>query len=287
MPTKVSDLTNDEGYITSEDVPTKVSELTNDEGFLIQESIAPKFSTSESYSVGDKCTYEGRLYECKLNVGPSPVWIPNAWEAKNVFDLTPEGSSGSCATRKVVTLQPVSSGNDRNFYPENSAVNIVNVNSDLVVDGISVWIIQPNGESQDGVPVSRCYDIVFVNSSTKSISVSSTGNLYNSAGESVTLISHSGKSTSYTITEYDRSNARFIVTGANDAESSAMRDEIERALDKILQEGGYIQPTGPAVTYLYDEEDEKYHKIMPVRDPETNQMNIGIEETGVNSPWNA
>lgn len=34
VPTKVSDLTNDAGYITSADVPTKVSELTNDEGFI-------------------------------------------------------------------------------------------------------------------------------------------------------------------------------------------------------------------------------------------------------------
>lgn len=34
IPTKTSDLTNDDGFITSADLPTKVSDLTNDSGFI-------------------------------------------------------------------------------------------------------------------------------------------------------------------------------------------------------------------------------------------------------------
>lgn len=34
VPTKTSDLTNDSGFITSADVPTKTSDLTNDSGFI-------------------------------------------------------------------------------------------------------------------------------------------------------------------------------------------------------------------------------------------------------------
>jgi hypothetical protein len=34
IPTKVSDLTNDSGYITSSSLPTKVSDLDNDSGFI-------------------------------------------------------------------------------------------------------------------------------------------------------------------------------------------------------------------------------------------------------------
>ena len=39
MPTKVSDLTNDTGFITSSAVPTKVSELTNDSNFITTNSV--------------------------------------------------------------------------------------------------------------------------------------------------------------------------------------------------------------------------------------------------------
>lgn len=34
LPTNVSELTNDSGYITSAALPTNVSELTNDEGYI-------------------------------------------------------------------------------------------------------------------------------------------------------------------------------------------------------------------------------------------------------------
>ena len=39
IPKKVSALTNDAGYITSEDIPTKTSELDNDSGFITEEDI--------------------------------------------------------------------------------------------------------------------------------------------------------------------------------------------------------------------------------------------------------
>ena len=38
IPEKVSDLTNDAGYITSAALPTKVSDLTNDSGYITNET---------------------------------------------------------------------------------------------------------------------------------------------------------------------------------------------------------------------------------------------------------
>lgn len=39
IPTKVSDLTNDSGFITEADIPTKTSDLTNDSGFITSASV--------------------------------------------------------------------------------------------------------------------------------------------------------------------------------------------------------------------------------------------------------
>lgn len=44
VPTKVSDLTNDSGYITSSALPTKVSDLTNDSGFITASAIPTNVS---------------------------------------------------------------------------------------------------------------------------------------------------------------------------------------------------------------------------------------------------
>ena len=44
IPTKVSDLSNDVGYITDADVPEKTSDLTNDAGFITNEDVPTKTS---------------------------------------------------------------------------------------------------------------------------------------------------------------------------------------------------------------------------------------------------
>lgn len=41
LPTKTSQLQNDTGYVTQEDVPTKTSQLENDSGFITDASIPP------------------------------------------------------------------------------------------------------------------------------------------------------------------------------------------------------------------------------------------------------
>ena len=47
-PTKVSELTNDRGFVTQSSVPTKVSELANDRGFVTQASVPTKISQLEN-----------------------------------------------------------------------------------------------------------------------------------------------------------------------------------------------------------------------------------------------
>lgn len=51
IPSKVSDLTNDSGFITSSSLPTKVSDLQNDTGFITSSSLPTK--TSDLTNDGD------------------------------------------------------------------------------------------------------------------------------------------------------------------------------------------------------------------------------------------
>lgn len=53
LPTDLSDLNNDEGFITSEDVPTKVSELTNDSGYATTTQVATAKSEAISTASSD------------------------------------------------------------------------------------------------------------------------------------------------------------------------------------------------------------------------------------------
>lgn len=59
LPTKVSDLTNDSGYITSSALPTKVSDLTNDSGYLTSYTETGNIEFDTSASTG---TTDGDLY---------------------------------------------------------------------------------------------------------------------------------------------------------------------------------------------------------------------------------
>jgi hypothetical protein len=50
IPSKTSDLQNDSGYITSASVPTKVSELTNDSGYITSSALPTKVSDLQNDS---------------------------------------------------------------------------------------------------------------------------------------------------------------------------------------------------------------------------------------------
>ena len=47
IPSKLSELTNDSGFITNSDIPTNVSELTNDAGFITALDVNVPTKTSE------------------------------------------------------------------------------------------------------------------------------------------------------------------------------------------------------------------------------------------------
>lgn len=65
IPTKVSELSNDNGYITSEGVPTKLSELTNDSGYITSSGVPTKISQLDNDS--GYTTNTGTITGIKMN----------------------------------------------------------------------------------------------------------------------------------------------------------------------------------------------------------------------------
>jgi len=63
LPTNVSDLVNDAGYVTSSDLPTKTSDLTNDSGFITSSDIPKKIwygtCTDEANTIVKRVTCSG------------------------------------------------------------------------------------------------------------------------------------------------------------------------------------------------------------------------------------
>ncbi len=75
IPSKVSELQNDAGYLTAEDL----SGIEPYSGFLDQKTIEDPYDQSRGYEVGEKCTYGGRLYECAETVLSGEPFDPESW----------------------------------------------------------------------------------------------------------------------------------------------------------------------------------------------------------------
>lgn len=71
LPTKVSDLTNDTGFITSSSLPTKVSDLQNDSGFITSSSLPTK--TSDLQNDGDGTNAFVKTNDSRLTDARTPV----------------------------------------------------------------------------------------------------------------------------------------------------------------------------------------------------------------------
>ena len=60
-------------------IPTKVSDLTNDSGYIGGDVVADEYSTSSTYAVGDYCLYDGDLYRCTTAITTAEAWNSAHW----------------------------------------------------------------------------------------------------------------------------------------------------------------------------------------------------------------
>ena len=94
IPSKVSDLTNDSGFITSSSLPTKVSDLQNDTGFITSSSLPTK--TSDLTNDGDGTNVFIKNNDSRLTDSRTPTSHTHG-------NLTNDGKVGSTANYFVYT----------------------------------------------------------------------------------------------------------------------------------------------------------------------------------------
>ena len=53
---------------------------------VVTDAIASEYSTSKTYSVGDVCTHDGKLYECIVDIPTAEGWTSAHWKVSNLGD---------------------------------------------------------------------------------------------------------------------------------------------------------------------------------------------------------
>lgn len=88
VPTKVSDLTNDSGFITSSSVPTKTSDITNDSGFITTavNDLVNYYLKSETYSKTEVDSIASAIKNSRFEVVST---LPSSDIETNVIYLVP------------------------------------------------------------------------------------------------------------------------------------------------------------------------------------------------------
>lgn len=96
IPSKTSDLTNDSGFITKNDIPGKLSEFENDSGYVKGEAVDPEYDTSESgYAVGDTCSRGGKFYICTSAVSQGDEWNAEKWRETTLKEIVAAWATGT------------------------------------------------------------------------------------------------------------------------------------------------------------------------------------------------
>lgn len=94
IPTQVSALENDAGYITEAALPTKVSDLANDAHYVAASVLDGAYDTTEhGYAVGDTCTHDAQFYVCVRAVAVGAEWNPDDWSEKTLKELVASWSN--------------------------------------------------------------------------------------------------------------------------------------------------------------------------------------------------
>ena len=263
-------------------IPTKVSELENDSGYVTGDVVDRGFDTSAGgYSEGDTCTRGGKVYICVSDVAQGAEWDDADWEETTVKSAILSGTVDAQSLPYRVRNLAASRSDDPSVVQFALYDRSVNVVSATVGDNGSVKLALPSrrGASSDGSIPSRDFYVVFRLSAGKAVDVAVTGaSLVDYAGGAVSMSAPASGTAVYRLTEMATTGNVFLATGYPDPAYVAVK-ELERALDDLLADGG-AAGYEPGL-YIEDETSGLYHKITAVTDPETGEVNIGIEQEGV------
>lgn len=295
IPSKTSSLTNDSGFITSEDIPSNVSAFSNDAGYLPGSSLVKPYDTSErGYAAGDKCSKDGKLYICTAAVAQGDEWDEDDWREADLDEIVEAASiqahpdwdeddpeapafikNKPNIRYKVENLLSTDSG-DNTVVLFNLKDRTVNVITATISDNKTIQLGLP---ASAGIGNARDFYVVLSVASEDGVAVSMpTASLEDYAGGDVSLNAPAGQVVTYRFVESATEGRVFTVYGVVDPAYVKVM-EIERALDAILADSGVV-PFVPGV-FIPNKGDGKYYRILAVTDEETGEVNIGVDQEGV------
>lgn len=294
IPSKTSSLTNDSGFITSEDIPSNVSAFSNDAGYLPGSSLVKPYDTSESgYSAGDKCSKDGKLYICTSAVQQGAEWNAEDWREADLDEIVAAASiqahpdwneedpedpafikNKPNIRYKVENLLSTASG-DNTVVLFNLKDRTVNVITATISDNKTIKLGLP---ASSGTGNARDFYVVLNVTSDEGVAVTMTASLKDYAGGDVSLNAPAGQVVTYRFVESATEGRVFTVYGVADPAYVAIK-EIERALDAILADGGAA--TFIPGIFIPNEGDGKFYRLLAVTDEETGEVNIGVDQEGV------
>ena len=76
----------------------------------VADAIAAEYSTSKTYSVGDVCTYDGKLYECIVDIPTAEGWTLAHWKVSNLGDVASDLNRQLSDVHQVVTVTLTAAG---------------------------------------------------------------------------------------------------------------------------------------------------------------------------------
>lgn len=292
--TKTSQLTNDSGFITEDDLPTKLSEFENDSGYIPGSSLLKPYDTSEGgYEAGEKCSKDGKLYICTSAVSQGAEWNAENWREADLDEIVAAASiqahpdwnvndpkdpayikNKPNVSFKVENILSSPSGDDTValFNMKDRTVNVI---TDTIAENKTIKLGLPtriNGSARD-------FQVVLNITSEEDVQVSMPeASLKDYSGGSVSISAHSGVVEAYRFVESSTEGRVFIVYGASDPAYIKVI-ELEKALDAILADGGVV-PFVPGV-FIPNMGDGKFYRVLAVTDPETGEVNIGLDQEGV------
>lgn len=295
IPSKTSQLTNDSGFLTDDDLPTKLSEFENDPGYLPGSSLVKPYDTSESgYAAGDKCSKDGKLYICTSAVSQGAEWNAEDWREADLDEIVAAASiqahpdwneedpenpafikNKPNVRYKVENLLSTETG-DKTEMLFNLKDRTVNVVTASISDNKTIRLGLP---PSIGSGSARDFYVVLNVSSEEDVSVTmASASLKDYAGGDVTLYAPAGQVATYRFVESATEGRVFTVYGMVDPAYTKVV-EIEMALDAILADVGVV-PIDTDV-FIPNKGDGKYYRILAVTDEETGEVNIGVDQEGV------
>lgn len=295
LPTKTSQLTNDSGFITKNDLPTKLSEFENDQGYIFGNSLLKTYDTSESgYVAGDKCSRGGKLYICTSDVKHGAEWNEENWREADLDEIVEAASlqahpdwdeddpndpafikNKPNIRYRVENLPSTEIGGETEilFNLKDRTVNVVTA---TISDNKTIRLGLPYSV---GTGNARDFYVVLNISSDEDVPVVlASASLKDYSGGNVTLYAPAGQVATYRFVESATEGRVFTVFGVSDPAYVQVR-EIERALDAILADGGVV-PIDTDV-FIPNKGDGKYYRLLAVTDEETGEVNIGVDQEGV------